>query len=148
MKKIGEEIKKASQKEGILSTKPCSHGIGRRKSANARVWLRHGAGTIKVNKKGFADYCITETARKIVREPLELLQIVSNFSVEVNVHGGGTHSQAEAIRLGISRALVKYDENYRGPLREAGFLTVDSRLKERKKYGQKGARRKFQFVKR
>jgi small subunit ribosomal protein S9 len=148
MKKIGQEIKKASPSAGMLTKKPISHGVGRRKSAVARVWIRHGNGTITVNNKEFVNYCITETARKSVQEPLVLLNLENDFSIDVNVRGGGTHSQADAIKLGISRALVEYNENHKPALRAAGLLTVDSRLKERKKYGQRGARRKFQFVKR
>jgi len=127
---------------------PLSHGVGRRKSAVARVWLRRGNGKISVNGIDYVEYFDTEVNRLEVVKPFKALHESAKFDIEVNVNGGGMGGQADAVKLGISRALVTYDERYRPALREFDLLTVDSRVKERKKYGQLGARRKFQFVKR
>lgn len=148
IKETSKKIKEAAEKKNIISKLPISHGVGRRKSSVARVWLRHGNGKIIINKKDFSVYCSTDVAKRSVLEPIALVGAGSDFSIDVNVSGGGIHSQADAVKLGISRALGIYSENYRLLLREKGYLTVDSRVKERKKYGQRGARRKFQFVKR
>jgi small subunit ribosomal protein S9 len=148
MKEIAKKIKNSPEKLKLISSLPIAHGVGRRKSSIARIWLRHGEGKITINKKDFLNYCSTDVARRAVLEPLALVGVGSDFSIEVNVKGGGIHSQADAIKLGISRALGFYSDEYRVQLRSKGYLTVDSRLKERKKYGQKGARKKFQFVKR
>lgn len=136
------------KKKPTLTTKPISHGTGRRKSSVARVWLRRGNGHIIVNTKSFSKYFQTDVAKMLVIEPLAEIKANDQFDIHINVHGGGIHSQAGASRLGISRALALYNEEYKLLLRAGNFLTVDSRNKERKKYGQKGARRKFQFVKR
>ena len=125
-----------------------NYGTGRRKSSAARVFLRKGSGSIVVNGKPLDQFFGRETSRMIVRQPLELTQNTDKFDVLVTVEGGGMTGQAGAIRLGIARALVEYDETLRGTLRKAGFLTRDPRAKERKKYGMAGARKRFQFSKR
>ena len=137
--------KTATRATGI---KPLAHGVGRRKSSVARVWLRRGSGKILVNGKGYTDYFDTDIARMDASIPFKVCPMGSNYDVEANVAGGGPFSQAGAVRLGISRALLSLDEAVRPVLRKHGLLTVDSRVKERKKYGQKGARARFQFSKR
>ncbi len=127
---------------------PISHGVGRRKSSVARVWLRKGSGKIFVNNKPSSEYFDTDLARLEASKPFLVIPNISHYDAYANIQGGGLHSQAGAAKLGISRALVSLDEGLRIQLRQHGLLTVDSRLKERKKYGQRGARRKFQFVKR
>lgn len=131
-----------------VSKAPVSHGVGRRKAAVARVYLRRGKGNILVNGKPSSEYFPTEISRKAVATPGMIYPYLAQYDVEVNVLGGGLHGQADAVKLGIARAIVNMDEKARERLREEGLLTVDARLKERKKYGQKAARRKFQFVKR
>jgi small subunit ribosomal protein S9 len=148
MKETSKKIKDSIIKKVALSSAPIAHGVGRRKSSVARVFLRHGNGKITINNKDFSSYCMTDVAKRLVVEPIALIGVGKTLNIDVNVRGGGIHSQAGAIRLGISRALVVYDENNKKTLRDSGFLTVDSRVKERKKPGQKAARRKFQFVKR
>ncbi len=148
MKEIAKKIKESSEKKGILTTIPVAHGVGRRKSSVARIWLRHGSGKIVINNKDFISYCTTDVARRAVLEPIALVGVGSDFSIDVNVQGGVIHSQADAIKLAIARALSFYNTEYKTVLRSKGYLTVDSRIKERKKYGQKGARKKFEFVKR
>lgn len=123
-------------------------GTGRRKKSIARVRLVPGEGRVLINKREFENYFPLETTRLIVNQPLELTGLKNSFDVLVNVHGGGTTGQAGAIRHGISRALVKSDENLKSELKKAGFLTRDSRMKERKKYGFKKARKSPQFSKR
>ena len=124
------------------------YGTGRRKSSVARVYLVAGTGKIVVNKRNIDDYFSLETLKTIVRQPLALTDTVEKFDVLVTVHGGGTTGQAGAIRHGISRALLEADADYRPSLKKAGFLTRDSRMKERKKYGLKKARKAPQFSKR
>ena len=124
------------------------YGTGRRKSSVARVYLVAGSGKIVVNKRDIDDYFSLETLKTIVRQPLALIETVEKFDVLVTVHGGGTTGQAGAIRHGISRALLEADADYRPSLKKAGFLTRDSRMKERKKYGLKKARKAPQFSKR
>ncbi len=123
-------------------------GTGRRKKSVARVRLVPGEGRVIINKREFENYFPLETTRLIVNQPLELVGMKNTFDVLVNVHGGGITGQAGAIRHGISRALVKSDENLKPQLKRAGFLTRDSRMKERKKYGLKKARKSPQFSKR
>ena len=131
------------------SKKPYTYGTGRRKSSVARVHLfANGTGKITINGRDLDDYFGLETLKVIVRQPLTLLGIDSKFDVECTVSGGGVSGQAGAIRHGIARALLKVDENYRGTLKAAGYLTRDPRMKERKKYGLKAARRAPQFSKR
>ena len=123
-------------------------GTGRRKKSVARVRLLPGNGTITVNQKDFEDYFGLETLKVIAKQPLTLTDSLDKYNIIVNVHGGGFTGQAGAIRHGIARALIKADENLRGPLKKAGFLTRDSRMTERKKYGLKKARKAPQFSKR
>lgn len=125
-----------------------NYGTGRRKSATARVFLRPGTGEITVNKRKFEDYFQNETHRMVIRQPLHLTDSVNKVDVLVNVDGGGVAGQAGAVRHGITRALVDMNPDYRARLKKAGFVTRDPRAKERKKYGQKGARKRFQFSKR
>ena len=123
-------------------------GTGRRKTSAARVFLRKGSGAIVVNGKPLDAFFGRETSRMIVRQPLELTQMADKFDIKVNVAGGGITGQAGAIRLGIARALVEYDETLKAPLRRAGFMTRDARAVERKKVGLHKARRATQFSKR
>ncbi|HET9048102.1 MAG TPA: 30S ribosomal protein S9 [Chiayiivirga sp.] len=125
-----------------------NYGTGRRKSSSARVFLRPGSGAITINHRPLDQFFGRETARMIVRQPLELTQTTDKFDVLVTVEGGGTTGQAGAIRLGLARALVEYDENLKGDLRRAGFMTRDAREVERKKVGLHKARRATQFSKR
>jgi small subunit ribosomal protein S9 len=122
--------------------------VGRRKSATARVALRLGSGQITVNGRGLDEYFGRETARMVVRQPLELIERTDRFDFTVNVRGGGSSGQAGAVRHGIARALIAYDEALRAPLRRAGFVTRDAREVERKKVGLHKARRATQFSKR
>jgi small subunit ribosomal protein S9 len=124
------------------------YGTGRRKTSTARVYLRPGGGEVKVNRKPFETYFPNETLRMIIRQPLNLTETVNKFDVVVNVAGGGPAGQAGAIRHGITRALIEYNNELRPTLKQAGLVTRDPRIKERKKYGQKGARKRFQFSKR
>jgi len=124
------------------------YGTGRRKSSVARVYLVPGTGKVTINKKDMDEYFGYDTLKVIARQPLELTSTADKFDVLVNVHGGGYTGQAGAIRHGISRALLEADKEYRPVLKAAGFLTRDPRMKERKKYGLKKARRAPQFSKR
>ncbi len=124
------------------------YGTGRRKSSVARVYLVPGTGKITINKRDIDDFFGLETLKLIVRQPLETTGTTAKFDVIVNVNGGGTTGQAGAIRHGIARALLEADADFRAPLKKAGFLTRDPRMKERKKYGLKAARRAPQFSKR
>ena len=125
-----------------------NYGTGRRKSSTARVFLRKGSGNISVNGRPLDEYFGRETARMIVRQPLDLTESADKFDILVTATGGGTTGQAGAIRLGIARALVEYDETLKTPLRRAGFVTRDAREVERKKVGLHKARRATQFSKR
>jgi len=125
-----------------------NYGTGRRKSSTARVYLSKGDGKITINQRSIEEFFGRETARMIVRQPLELTQSTDKFDVKVTVAGGGTTGQAGAIRLGISRALIEYDESLKSELRKAGFVTRDAREVERKKVGLVKARRAKQFSKR
>ena len=124
------------------------YGTGRRKTSSARVFLRAGTGAISVNDRTLDQYFGREVARMIVRQPLELVEMSEKFDILVTVAGGGSFGQAGAIRHGITRALMEYDEGLRSPLRKAGFVTRDSREVERKKVGLRKARKKPQFSKR
>lgn len=124
------------------------YGTGKRKRAVARVLLRPGQGEIKINDRLMDSYFPSATLRTVVRSPLLITETAERFNIRVNVMGGGMAGQAGAVRHGISRALLEYNTELRQKLKEAGFLTRDSRIKERKKYGQKGARKRFQFSKR
>jgi len=124
------------------------YGLGHRKTAHARVWLRRGTGKFIVNGLEMEKYFDTAITRMDASSPFQVAPIVKEFDIKVNVCGGGKCGQAGAVKLGIARALLQIDEELRKPLRQHGLLTVDSRQVERKKPGQRGARRKFQFVKR
>ncbi|NER12716.1 30S ribosomal protein S9 [Leptobacterium flavescens] len=124
------------------------HKIGRRKTAVARVYVSEGKGNITINKKDLNTYFPTATLQYKVKQPLSLTENVESFDIKVNVYGGGITGQAEAIRLAISRALCEVDAENRGALKPEGLLTRDPRMVERKKFGQKKARKKFQFSKR
>jgi small subunit ribosomal protein S9 len=131
-----------------VSTDIQYRGTGRRKNATARVYLRPGSGQIMVNKRAFESYFPNETLRMIIRQPLTLTETANRFDILVNVDGGGVSGQAGAVRHGITRALMEFNSDLRTRLKKAGFVTRDPRQKERKKYGQKGARGRFQFSKR
>ncbi len=124
------------------------HAIGRRKSASARVFLRPGNGTITINKQDADTYFTRDTLMMILRQPLMQTETGERFDVYCTVRGGGKSGQAGAVKLGIARALTMYNPELRAGLKASGFLTRDARIKERKKYGQKGARARFQFSKR
>ncbi|OLA95699.1 MAG: 30S ribosomal protein S9 [Candidatus Rokubacteria bacterium 13_2_20CM_69_15_2] len=124
------------------------YGTGRRKTSIARVWIRPGSGRISVNARAFEDYFPRETLRMIITQPLQVTNTVGQFDVIATVGGGGPSGQAGAVRHGIARALARFDEKFRLPLKKAGLLTRDPRMRERKKYGQPGARQKFQYSKR
>jgi small subunit ribosomal protein S9 len=124
------------------------YGTGRRKSAIARVFLRPGSGEFKVNGKAFDEYFVTPSQRISAKQPLVLTETAASFNVLANVCGGGVAGQADAVRLGIARALMEFNAELRKTLKAGGMVTRDSRAKERKKYGQKGARKRFQFSKR
>jgi small subunit ribosomal protein S9 len=125
-----------------------NYGTGRRKTASAKVFLKQGEGQITVNGRPLDEFFGRETGRMIVRQPLELTQMSGRFDIAVSVAGGGVTGQAGAIRHGITRALIEYDETLRKPLRDAGFVTRDAREVERKKVGRRKARRGTQFSKR
>lgn len=150
MEKAKTKVSKAAPraKAAVRRLTPVSHGVGRRKSSVARVWLRAGKGQLTVNGKNYKEYFETDVTRMDAAIPFKVAPVSAQFDVEVNVFGGGLSSQAGAVKLGIARALVRADETIRPLLRKHKLLTVDARRKERKKYGQRGARRRFQFVKR
>ena len=125
-----------------------TYATGKRKTAIARVWLKPGTGAVTVNGLTSEQYFERETSRMVMRQALELIEAVDQFDVTATVHGGGHSAQAEAMRHGISRALIVLDPEKRPVLKRAGFLTRDARKKERKKYGQPGARKRFQYSKR
>lgn len=138
----------APKKAKKIANKPFSHGTGRRKSAVAQVLLRKGNGQILINGLEFDKYFTVITSRQICQESFNMFPMTTGMMADVKVCGGGFNAQAGAVRLGIARALLAFDEKLKPELRKQGFLTVDSRVKERKKYGQKAARAKFQFTKR
>ena len=131
-----------------MAVQQLNYGTGRRKTATARVYLRTGSGQITVNDRPLDEFFGRETGRMIVRQPLEALQMSTRFDISVTVDGGGITGQAGAIRHGITRALIEYDETLRKPLRAAGFVTRDAREVERKKVGRRKARRGTQYSKR
>jgi small subunit ribosomal protein S9 len=133
--------------EGNMADKEY-YATGKRKLAIARTWLRPGAGLITINGRPIDRYFSRETAKMVVLQPLELTETVGKFDILVNVTGGGLSGQAGAIKHGITKALLVYDPQLRTVLKKAGFITRDSRTKERKKYGQKGARARYQYSKR
>jgi small subunit ribosomal protein S9 len=124
------------------------YATGKKKTSVARVWIQPGTGNIVVNKRSIDDYFGRETSKMVIRQPLELTSNVGKFDIFVNVAGGGPSGQAGAIKHGITKALLEVDIALRGVLKKAGFITRDSRIKERKKYGKAAARRSFQFSKR
>jgi small subunit ribosomal protein S9 len=124
------------------------YGTGRRKTSTARVFLRPGSGAIRINERTFEAFFPTEALRTEIRQPLVITETADKFDILGTVAGGGVSGQAGAMRLGIARALVEYNLELRPRLKKEGFLTRDARIKERKKYGQKGARKRFQFSKR
>jgi|SRR5215467_4896630 len=124
------------------------YGTGRRKSAIARVFLRPGSGDFKVNGKAFDEYFVTPSQRSSAKSPLVLTESAATFNVLANVCGGGVAGQADAVKLGLARALIEFNAELRKKLKAEGMVTRDPRAKERKKYGQKGARKRFQFSKR
>lgn len=124
------------------------YGTGRRKTSTARVYLRPGSGKIFVNKRAFKEYFPNEALQMIIRQPLRMTETANKFDIMVNVEGGGNSGQAGAVRHGIVRALMEFNPDLRPTLKKAGLVTRDPRKKERKKYGQKGARKRFQFSKR
>ena len=125
-----------------------SYGTGKRKTAIARVFLKPGSGQFVVNGRGLTEYFPRQTAELIIQQPFDIIEQRDQYDIEVNVSGGGLAGQAEAVRHGIARALIVHDPELRGALKRAGFLTRDARKKERKKPGQPGARKKFQYSKR
>jgi small subunit ribosomal protein S9 len=131
-----------------MSTDNRWYATGRRKCAIARIWMTPGTGRIVVNKRTLEDYFARATSRMVVMQPLELVEAVGRVDIKINVCGGGMSGQASAVKHGISRALEKMNNELRPPLKKAGFLTRDARVKERKKYGRRGARARFQFSKR
>ena len=124
------------------------YATGKRKSAVARVWLQEGSGAIVVNKKPMDEYFSVEMARKLVHQPLQLAEMDNKLDIMATVAGGGVTGQAGAVKHGITKALLEYNPELRPVLKKAGFITRDARIKERKKYGQRGARARFQFSKR
>ena len=130
------------------STRIQHYGTGKRKSSVARVYIRPGKGQILINKRPLEDYFPSDTLKMVVKQPLQLTESSDKFDVTANIRGGGLTGQAWAMRLGISRALCEFNQELRGRLKKAGFLTRDARIKERKKYGQPGARKRFQYSKR
>ncbi len=124
------------------------YGTGRRKASTARVFLRPGTGEFKVNGRPFDEYFVTDAQRIEAKSPLVLTETAATFNLLANVDGGGVTAQAGAVKMGIARALLEFNAELRGKLKAAGFLSRDARVKERKKYGQKGARKRFQFSKR
>jgi small subunit ribosomal protein S9 len=124
------------------------YATGKRKTAIARVWMKEGSGILTVNNRNFDDYFTRESLKMMIRQPLDITDQRAKFDFYVNVQGGGPAGQADAVKHGISKVLVEYDADLRAVLKKAGFLTRDSRIKERKKYGQPGARKRFQFSKR
>ncbi|MBV8910889.1 MAG: 30S ribosomal protein S9 [Gammaproteobacteria bacterium] len=130
------------------SQNPDHYGTGRRKTATARVYLKPGSGRITVNERSLDEFFGRETGRMIVRQPLEAVKLLDRFDISVTVDGGGITGQAGAIRMGLTRALIEYDESLRKPLRDAGFVTRDAREVERKKVGRRKARRGPQYSKR
>ena len=132
----------------MIDAQKSVYATGRRKEAVARVWLQPGNGKIAINTRSLEDYFGRETSRMVFRQPLELTETSGSFDIFVTVRGGGLSGQADAIRHGISRALCRHNPELRASLKKAGYLTRDARKKERKKYGQRGARARFQFSKR
>jgi small subunit ribosomal protein S9 len=132
----------------VTVDKNAFYSTGRRKQAVARVWMMPGSGKILINRREMDDYFGRATSKMIVRQPLELTETVGRYDIFVNVSGGGLSGQADAIRHGVTRSLMKINAAFRPALKKIGYITRDPRIKERKKYGQRGARARFQFSKR
>ena len=132
----------------MATSKVQHYGTGKRKTSIARVYLRPGSGQININKRSMDDYFVSDALKMIVKQPLALTETGDKFDIYANISGGGLTGQAWAMRLGISRALCNFNQELRGQLKKGGFLTRDARIKERKKYGQPGARKRFQYSKR
>jgi len=145
VKKTATPKKSPSKKK---NTAPLCAGVGRRKAAVARVWLRPGAGVVRVNGLKMEEYFDTNVMQHAVKTPFVVCPVSTGYDVQANVCGGGKRGQADAVKLAISRALVQNDNTLRPVLKKESLLSVDSRVKERKKYGQRGARARFQFSKR
>jgi small subunit ribosomal protein S9 len=143
-----KKVVKPAAKKASKAGAPLAHGVGRRKTSVARAWLRRGKGDLIVNDIPFKEYFDTDVTRLDAAFPLTVVPHADKYDAHINIYGGGKHAQAGAVKLAVSRAFVAQDETLRPLLRKYGLLTVDARIKERKKYGQKAARRKFQFVKR
>jgi small subunit ribosomal protein S9 len=124
------------------------YATGKRKSSIARVWIKEGTGQIQINKRSVDEYFTRESLKRLIGQPLDITGKKGKFDLYINVQGGGATGQAGAVKQGISKALIEFDLDLRPVLKKAGFLTRDSRIKERKKYGQPGARKRFQFSKR
>lgn len=142
---MAQAKEKSTPKKGKL---PLAHSVGRRKSSVARAWFRRGSGKIKIGGQDIKEYFDTTTDYLTATKPVRLVPISSNYDIHVIMHGGGKVSQADALKLALARGFVELDDTVRSVLKREKLLRVDSRIKERKKPGQKGARRKFQFVKR
>jgi len=144
--------REAQEQPAVLPPEPGGtkqfYGTGRRKTSVARVYLRPGHGQFVVNGRSMESYFPNESVRLVIRQPLDAAEVSGKFNVTATVRGGGISGQADSIRLGIARALLEYDLDLRKKLKKLGFLTRDARIHERKKYGQKGARKRFQFSKR
>lgn len=132
----------------MIVTKQAIYATGRRKHAIARVWLMPGTGKVEINHRDIDNYFGRATSKMILRQPLELTETIGRYDVYVNVAGGGLSGQADAIKHGITRALLELNGSFRPALKKAGYITRDPRVKERKKYGQRGARARYQFSKR
>jgi small subunit ribosomal protein S9 len=132
----------------VVDNRHASYGTGRRKTATARVYLRPGTGKIQVNSRSFDDYFHSDVQKMVIRQPLVISELADKVDLVIRIRGGGSTGQAGAVRHGISRALIEYNPEVRAKLKSAGFLTRDPREVERKKYGQPGARKRFQFSKR
>jgi small subunit ribosomal protein S9 len=132
----------------VTKVGPYNYGLGKKKTSIARVFLKEGKGMITINNRSLEHYFLRPTSRMVVRQALELVNKLDKVDIKINVNGGGLTGQAGAIRHGITRALLSYDAELRAVLKKAGFITRDSRIKERKKYGQKAARARYQFTKR
>ncbi len=139
---------KRSSSKSEIANKPFAHAVGRRKSAVARAWLRKGNGQLRVNGLPHDEYFQVQEAADASKASFKAFPVTSGMSADVTVKGGGYSAQSVAMQLAVARALLAFDETLKSELRNQGFITVDSRVKERKKYGQKAARRKFQFTKR
>jgi small subunit ribosomal protein S9 len=143
-----EDVEEEEEEEVPAGPEPWSWGLGRRKTAIARIRIRSGSGRVIVNKKPLDEYFCTERLRRRAVEPLKTVKLEGRVDVFANIKGGGTTGQAEAMLMGLARAILKYDETSMAVLRTSGHLTRDSRMVERKKYGRRGARASFQFSKR